>query len=272
MLKCNHNYILQGGAFTIYNRMYSESQRLEKEIISLQERLKTYPEGRFYCTRDGNHYKWYHSNGPQQTYIPKSDQQLAQQLAEKKYLSLKLEELIHEKRAIEFYLRHHSDETAEQNFAEHPEYQKLLSSLFQTQSEELSNWIKSPFKTNPKHPEHCIHKTISGNHVRSKSESLIDMALYVKGIPFRYECELQLGELIIYPDFTIKHPIIGDIFYWEHFGKMDNPKYAQSCMAKLQHYTTHGILPGIHLITTYETKDKPLTSETIDRIIIEYFS
>lgn len=52
---------------------------------------------------------------------------------------------------------------------------------------------------------------------------------------------------------------------------MDNPKYAQNCVAKLQHYTTHGILPGINLITTYETHDKPLTTETIDRIISEFF-
>ena len=252
--------------------MYSESQRLEKEIISLQERLKTYPEGKFYCTRDGNHYKWYHSNGPKQTYIPKSNQHLAQQLAEKKYLSLKLEELIHEKRAIEFYLRHHSDETAEQYFAEHPEYRKLLSPLFQTQSEELSNWIKSPFETNPIHPEHCVHKTLSGNMVRSKSESLIDMALYVKGIPFRYECALHFGETTIYPDFTIRHPITDEIYYWEHFGKMDDPKYAQGCISRLQLYTTHGILPGIHLITTYETKNKPLTSDTIERTITEFFT
>ncbi len=251
--------------------MLSESQRLEETIHSLQEKLKTYPEGKFYCTRDGNHYKWYHSQGPKQTYIPKADYLFAQQLAEKKYLSKKLNELIHEKRAIDFYLRHHSDNTSEQWFAEHPEYHELLAPLFQTHSEELSNWIKSPFKTNPKYPEHCIHRSISGNILRSKSESLIDMALYVKGIPFRYECELHLSESIIYPDFTIRHPITGDVYYWEHFGKMDNPKYAQNCIAKLQHYTTHGILPGINLITTYESKEKPLTSETIERIINEFF-
>lgn len=96
------------------------------------------------------------------------------------------------------------------------------------------------------------------------------MALYVKGIPFRYECALQLGETTLYPDFTILHPITGELFYWEHFGKMDNPKYAQNCIAKLQNYTAHGILPGIYLITTYESKDRPLTSETIDRVIAEY--
>lgn len=98
------------------------------------------------------------------------------------------------------------------------------------------------------------------------------MALHVKGIPFRYECALPLGDTIVYPDFTIRHPVTGEIYYWEHFGKMDNPKYAQNCMYKLQNYTSHGILPGINLITTYETQKKPLTSETIERVISEYLS
>lgn len=252
--------------------MYSESQRLKEEINSLQKRIKSYPEGKFYCTRDGNHYKWYHSNGPIQTYIPKSNYHFAKQLAEKKYLSLKLKELIQEKRAIEFYLRHHSESTSDEWLANHPEYHELLSSLFQSHSEELSNWIKSPFETNPKHPEHRIHKTISGNIVRSKSEALIDMALHTKGVPFRYECVLHLGETTLYPDFTIRHPITGEVYYWEHFGKMDSPKYAQSCISKLQLYTMYGILPGIHLITTYETQNKPLTADTIDRIITEFFT
>lgn len=252
--------------------MLSESQRLEEEINSLRAKLAAYPEGHFYCTRDGNHYKWYHSNGSNQTYIPKSNRHLAQQLAEKKYLSLKLKELVHEKRAIEFYLRHHSNTTSEEWFANHPEYHKLLSPLFQTQSEELLNWIKSPYETNPKYREQCIHKTISGTMVRSKSEALIDMSLYMKGIPFRYECALHLGETTLYPDFTIRHPITNDIYYWEHFGQMDKPKYAQNSISKLQLYTSYGILPGIHLITTYETSSKPLTADTINRIIDEFFS
>lgn len=258
--------------FTIYHRIYSESQRLEEEIQILQEKLKFYPKGRFYCTRDGKHYKWYKSDGKKQTYIPKENYALAQQLAAKKYLSKKLEELIHEKRALDFYLHHHSEKTTEQWFAEHPEYSKLLAPLFLSQSEKLSNWINSPYETNLKYPELCIHKTLSGNTVRSKSEALIDMALYMKGIPFRYECALRLGEATLFPDFTILHPITEKFYYWEHFGQMDKPKYAHNTISKLQLYTSHGILPGIHLITTYETSIKPLTSETVNRIIDEFFT
>ena len=122
--------------------MYSESQRLEEEIHSLQEKLKTYPDGKFYCTRDGNHYKRYHSEGSKQTYIPKSNRLFAQQLAEKKYLSKKLDELIHEKRAIDFYLRHHSDNTSEQWFAEHSEYHELLAPCSAILSHPVATYLK----------------------------------------------------------------------------------------------------------------------------------
>ena len=34
----------------------------------------------------------------------------------------------------------------------------------------------------------------------------------------------------------------------------------------------HGIIPSIHLITTYETKDSPLDIATIENIIQQYFT
>ena len=93
----------------------------------------------------------------------------------------------------------------------------------------------------------------------SKSEALIDMALFSHLIPFRYECELSLGTHILYPDFTIRHPKTDDIYYWEHFGLMDNPSYCQNVSFKLQQYSLNGIIPSIQLITTYETGTHFLT-------------
>ena len=71
---------------------------------------------------------------------------------------------------------------------------------------------------------------------------MIDMVLYKNKIPFRYECALRFGETVFYPDFTIR-----------------------------QTYTSHGIIPTIQLITTYETKDYPLSIETVEEIVKHYF-
>lgn len=107
--------------------------------------------------------------------------------------------------------------------------------------------------------------------LRSKSEMMIDMFLFLNKIPFRYECILNLGTSTIYPDFTVRHPRTGEILYWEHFGLMDNYKYCQNMHSKLQLYTSHGIIPSIHLITTYETNQNPLCSNTVEAIIQQYF-
>lgn len=112
---------------------------------------------------------------------------------------------------------------------------------------------------------------MSGNILRSKSEVIIDMSLTQARIPFRYECQLIIGETILYPDFTILHPHTRKIFYWEHFGMMDVPEYAFHAFSKLQLYQTSGIIPSINLITTYETKDHPLDPELVSNIINYHF-
>ena len=100
---------------------------------------------------------------------------------------------------------------------------------------------------------------------------MIDMFLYTSQIPFRYECALHLEDTTVFPDFTIRHPKTGALFYWEHFGRMDDPSYYKDVFSKLQLYTSHGIIPSINLITTYETKENPLSSEVIEKIIEHYF-
>ncbi len=267
------SYIFKEVFITIYERMQAEHQRLEKQLYSLQSQLKTFPEGKFFCTRNGTQYKWYQSDGHNHTYIPKKERHLAEQLAAKKYLSLLYKDLLHEKMAIEFYLRHHNSNPyqAEQMLTDMPEYQKLLSPFFKPASQELLDWMNSPYDYNTKHPEHLTQRTSSGHLVRSKSEALIDLVLYTHKIPFRYECALHLGESVIYPDFTIRHPHNGKIYYWEHFGKMDDSFYSKNACSKLQLYISHGIIPTIQLITTYETKDTPLSTETIENLVKEYF-
>lgn len=255
----------------IYEQILSEYQRLEKQIQNLEEEIRTLPSGNLTCARNGKHYKWYQSEAGANLYIPKANQSLAEQLAFKKYLSLLSEDLSQEKRAIQFYLDHHSNTPKSFKLFNNPEFKSLLTPHFTPLSQELTDWMNSPYEHNPLHPENLLHKSSSGNLVRSKSEAIIDMLLYMNKIPFRYECVLQLGETTMFPDFTIRHPRTGTVYYWEHFGLMDNPTYSQNAYSKLQLYTSHGIVPSIQLITTYETKENPLCSDTVEKIIAHYF-
>ena len=83
----------------VYERMVAEYQRLETEILSVKKQISALPEGSLICARNGNYYKWYRSDGHNQTYIPKDERGLAEQLATKKYLVLVLNELQNEKNA-----------------------------------------------------------------------------------------------------------------------------------------------------------------------------
>lgn len=253
--------------------MNSEYDRLQTQISHLQTELKKYPDGHLICSKNQSRCKWYQSDGHNKVYIPKSNRLLAEQLSVKKYLSLLLEDLKNEQRAIEFYLRHHKTNVgrAEKLLTDTSEYQNLLKPYFTPLSQELSDWIHAPYEHNLLYPEQLIHKSISGNFLRSKSEAIIDMLLFVNKIPFRYECSLVLGEVTLYPDFTIRHPHNGTTFYWEHFGLIDNASYSANAFSKLQLYATHKIYPSIQLITTYETKEHPLTTDTVEKIISDFF-
>ncbi|MEE1086848.1 MAG: ATPase [Schaedlerella sp.] len=257
----------------VYERNKKEYERLENRIGKLRQKISTYPEGKFTCAKNGKNYRWYRSFGASREAIPKANRVLAEVLAEKNYMQAELKDLEQEKKALGFYLNHHNigESEVEKLFRKSPEYQNLLKAYFKPKLKILEEWEEAFYETNKNYPEQLIHKTSSGRVVRSKAEAMIDMFLYKNKIPFRYECKLQLGELILYPDFTIRHPQTGKIFYWEHFGLMDYPEYVEKTYSKLQIYAQHGIIESINLITTFETKNNPLSTEMIEKIIDYYF-
>ena len=182
---------------------------------------------------------------------------------------LELQDAIREKEALCCYLKHHDIHygKAVHMLTEHPEYQKLLHSYFIPPNQNLQDWMNSPYEKSNNHPEQLIHNTGFGYAVRSKSELLIDYALHSHRILFRYEYALTLDGITFYPDFTILHPITGDLIYWEHFGLMDDPTYTRRNFSKLNTYVDNGIIPNINLITTYETKDEPLDTKQVNGMI-----
>lgn len=269
--RANLSYML--GVISIYDKMQKEHRRLEAEIKQIEKEINSLPEGKLVACYDGKgRYKHFQSDGHTKRYIKKENVELASQLAYKNYLTEHLKEIKHEKRAIEYYLNHHSKEIPKsiQIISESSEYQKLISKFFIPLDQELYQWMQEPYEKNTKYPNQLIHKTPTGEYVRSKSEVFIYSYLHKNRIPFRYENALQLGTITVYPDFTIRHPRTGELFYWENFGMMDKQDYAKHTYAKLDLYQMHGIIPSINLITTYETKEHPLGVDVIEKLI-EHF-
>ena len=254
-------------------KFLQEYASLQTQIQHVQNELKNLPTGTLIISHDGKSQKWYVSDGHRKAYIPKKNQLLAEQLAQKKYLSAKLEALTHEKEAIDAYLKIRSKGLVyvEDEILSDKGLAQLLSSYFKPKDEQLQQWKTENFERNLNYPEHLIHKASSGIMVRSKSEAMIERFLYTHGISFRYECALHLENMVFYPDFTILHPETKSLYYWEHFGRMDDTSYAEKTFSKLRTYTAYGIIPSIQLITTYETQRHPLSYEDVDKIGTLYF-
>ena len=252
-----------------YLRISEEKTQLEQEIARLHAKIASLPPGKIYCSKSGKYVRWFLSDGHTSTYLNKSKFPLIRTLAQKKYLTLQLKYLTSELKILDTCLKKHvgNPNLASILLETSPEYRALLADSLCAVEQKIESWKKEPYVYNPLYPEQLIHPCPSGNYVRSKSEYMIASALFHRNIAFRYECSLELDSLIFYPDFTIMHPKTGKLLYWEHFGLMDAPEYRDKAFRKLRIYADHGILPGINLITTYETRSHPLTYAEIDHQI-----
>lgn len=109
-----------------------------------------------------------------------------------------------------------------------------------------------------------IHKALTGDMVRSKSEVIIANMLHERGVSFWYEKPLRAPDGTLYlPDFTILHQ--GEEYYWEHLGKMAESAYRAHWEKKESWYEKH--FPG-RLVTTKEDSDlSDRASDLIESIL-----
>ena len=124
-----------------------------------------------------------------------------------------------------------------------------------------------------------IHRTESGDLVRSKSEVIIADKLFARGVDYAYEQPLTLPNgRTRYPDFTIEDPARGVTFYWEHLGLLDDPAYRARWERKRAEYLEpetgikHWQEPGDSAHILVETRDQPgggIDSAEIARLIDE---
>lgn len=198
----------------------------------------------------------------------------------RKYLQARLKYCEHETCALQAYIARSAHSLADDAEAmlHHPGYSSLLFSETTSyinrfsSSAKISHWLADNSEQSPKHPENLKFKTRSGIFVRSKSESMICSVLEAHNIPFKYEYALHLDGKTLYPDFTIMHPVTGEIWYWEHLGMMDDEEYAAKAFSKLNFYNRHQIVIGQNLILTTETVDTPLDEATIENMVALYFT
>jgi hypothetical protein len=268
----------KGGTTINYAELIHRKEHLLKKKNFLLNEVSKLPDGSIsYCRNKGTYIDWFYLKNGTRKYLQKSQKELAKALALKKYYELMLHEISEEIAFIETYQKKLSStlprEKSTDLLTDSSPYYPLLQSYFAKDKLPVSaqNWCAESYETNHSHPEHLIHTTLAGHKVRSKSEVIIANLLYTNHIPYRYEAALPLKEFTAYPDFTIMHPVTNKIFYWEHFGMMDNAPYCDTACNKLKTYCYNGIFPSMQLITTYETSKCPISTDQVQQIITQYF-
>ena len=150
------------------------------------------------------------------------------------------------------------------------------------------------------HAEDDYHKykTMRGDYVGSKSEAIIADRLFTNGIPYHYEVAFtpegevdtsrpvfdEYGRLMgfeglgsdpfdkgtLHPDFYVLNKRTRKAYYWEHLGRLSNPKYCTENLNRLVRIIDAGYTIGEEILITHEDSHNPLRLESINEIIEKY--
>ncbi len=140
-------------------------------------------------------------------------------------------------------------------------------------NEKLRMWQNESYEPYQKYQENLKYETDNGELVRSKSEVIIANILAKNSEHLLYKYERPLEVMIaghtqtIHPDFTIINIHTGKITYWEHAGRMDDAKYADDFVKKMNIYTENGLFQGDDVIVTYETMNCPLNIHSVKMVV-----
>lgn len=244
---------------------------IDSEIAYMENKIKSLPAGTLIATHNGKYDRWYKTDGKHPSYIKKQDRVIAQQLAYKQFLKLRVEYFKQQKSNLSSKnISLFSSEQKFLDFYSNPVVSRLLTDYpsiecLATQAE----WMNAPYDKNEAYPENLVFSAPNNLKLRSKSETFIVLALSSYNIPFRYECKLESDDpdFEYYPDFTILKPSNNKIYIWEHFGKMDEMKYVNNFNTKTQTLLAHGYQLGSNLICSFESESNPFTYEVAERLV-----
>lgn len=241
-------------------------------IKSLEKKMAAFPDGKINIRPNKSGYSYVLHKDNTYRYLNKKETVLIKQLVQKDLISdainkAKIEELV-----LRELIGKYPQENVEDLYESLPEKRKKYASpIFLNNDEYAEYWLSLPFTPKSFSNEGPEYYTIKGERVRSKSEVIIADRLYSKGIPYKYECPLKAGKVIIHPDFTILRLSDRKILYHEHCGKMGDNQYSEDLVDRVNKYGKSGIYIGDRLFFTFESGSHPLDISWLDDFIEKNF-
>lgn len=254
-----------------------EEIRYYKQII---EKIKRNPvetiSGSLRISVDGKQVRLYHhsdeyKNGD--SYIASENIATAKKLAQKTY-DVKVLKTAQKRYAQLSRLLKDYEENEIDEIYDHAHYvrKSLITPVEETIQQKYDKWKSQEYQGKEFFEGTPVILTERGERVRSKSEKIMADFFYRKGIEYKYEKPLYLkGYGVIYPDFTFFSLKLGKEIYLEHAGMMDDGEYSSKAVKKISIYENNGLFLGERLIVTFETSDKILNTNELERIIARFF-
>lgn len=265
----------------IIQELHQKEKTLKALRAKIQPRLLNAPEGSLRITQKKGVPFYYHRGKAHNTapdyygtYIKKSEAALIHKLAQKEYEENLLKAIEIQLSQIQRFLAKYNPDLLADVFTKLPQHkQALITPYILSDGEYAKSWQNTPFSSKNFAVNDPEIYTEQNERVRSKSEKILADKFFKYQIPYKYECPLTLkGYGVVYPDFTLLNKRTRKIFFWEHFGMMDNPVYSESAVKKIESYAKSGIYPGKSLLLTYETKNYPLNIKIADSLIGEFLT
>lgn len=246
---------------------------LEKVLRTKQEALENAPPGSVRISRKKRTNQFYlreNKTDLQGKYIPRSQLKLARALCQKVYDQKIVLALQKEITYLQDFLKNYEEKNASKAFLDLPVIRyKAADPLTLTDAEYVEKWLAIEYRHKAFNPDTPPLFTENGKRVRSKSEVIIANALTNFNVPYRYEYPVVINRNInrsmkkdlvtFHPDFCCLNVKTRKVYFWEHFGKMDDPEYAKQAVEKIYLYNEHGYEIGKNLIVTMETSSRPLS-------------
>lgn len=259
--------------FRIEHELRNELNILYKIEKEVKESLKKAPKGNLRISNSHAKPEYYYKqegvrkgNGK---YIKKKDFGQAIAIAQRDYDRQLMGSIERRISLIEGFLGRYACMKPENVYDRlNPYRRELVSPIILSDEDYVNQWLAVKYQGKDFDEELGSIITEKGERVRSKSEKIIADKLYAMGIPYRYEYPITLSNGIrVYPDFTILIMPERKEVYLEHFGLLDEDKYLESTMRKLNLYGENGIFLGENLLITCETGRNPLNTKMLDGML-----
>lgn len=257
----------------LINQLKLRKANLEQVLIYKENAKLKEAEGRLRIIHNKGNCQYYHVTTPKTNgkYINKENIQIAKNLAQKDYNKLIISAIEKQLKKISNILEEISKDTFAKVFESFSDdRQKLIEPVTLSNEEYAIRWQQEEYPKKTFQQDAPEFLVSTGLRVRSKSEVIIAETLIRMNIPFKYEYPLKLKSFNVHPDFYCLNVRTRQEFVWEHFGMLDDSDYLKTTLEKLDLYERSGYFQGVNLITTRETRDKPLNIKAIESKIKQF--